>query len=255
MKLTSKRSKQKYCVILLLGLVVAFAVLGFLFQVFSKTTKEYNRAIENYNSSAQEYNRIVEDAYVESISGLYEELPILPEVEENANSLLWSIMHGNRTEKINKDIQTVIKLKENTDDSIRIVQQITAPETTWVITKLQLLPDVIDIASVTHDNDPNDMLEKDGGYIGCIYFSLGALSDADNQSAIDKGVDGGGAIEIYESVEDAKARCKYLSQYDSTIFYSGSYVIVGTMVIRVSYLLNAHEQFDITNSIILLLTQ
>ena len=92
MKLTSKRSKQKYCVILLLGLVVAFAVLGFLFQVFSKTTKEYNRAIENYNSSAQEYNRIVEDAYVESISGLYEELPILPEVEENANSLFGSLM-------------------------------------------------------------------------------------------------------------------------------------------------------------------
>ena len=255
MKLMAKFSKTKLHIILFVELVVAvFIVLGFLIWVFSKTSKEYNQAIEDYNSSAKEYNQLVKEAYVGSISGLYEELPILPEVEVDASSLLQSIIHGNRTGKIRNDIQTVTKMKENTDDSIRIVQQIIAPETAWVIKKIQQLPNVNDIEAVTNDNDPNGMLEKNGGYIGCIYFSIEALL-SNNKGAIENGVDGGGAIEIYESVEDAKARCEYLSQYDSTIFYSGSYVIVGTMVIRVSYLLNAQEQFNVTNSIILLLTQ
>ena len=151
----------------------------------------------------------------------------------------------------------MIDPKEKWEECRRIIRDNVSPE------QYEMLFAYTEFKSYANDNlilsIPSqfiyDMLEKDGGYIGCIYFSLGALSDADNQSAIDKGVDGGGAIEIYESVEDAKARCKYLSQYDSTIFYSGSYVIVGTMVIRVSYLLNALEQFDVTNSIILLFTQ
>lgn len=31
-------------------------------------------------------------------------------------------------------------------------------------------------------------------------------------------------------------RCEYLSDYDNTILYSGSYTLLGTMAIRASYL-------------------
>ena len=50
------------------------------------------------------------------------------------------------------------------------------------------------------------------------------------------------------------ARCEYLSDYDNTILYSGSYALLGTMVIRVSHLLDNKGQYDITSEIVEALT-
>ena len=66
---------------------------------------------------------------------------------------------------------------------------------------------------------------------------------------MEKGTDAGGAIEVYATAEEAQARCEYLSGFDGTILYSGSYAIVGTMVIRTSYKLDNNQQMALTRSI------
>ena len=96
------------------------------------------------------------------------------------------------------------------------------------------------------------MLGKKDGYDCCVYFTVNSF-DADSVPGADiiaKGTDGGGAVEVYPTLENAKARCDYLSKYDNTLLYSGSYVLVGTMVVRTSYKLSNQEQIDLTNAII-----
>lgn len=87
-----------------------------------------------------------------------------------------------------------------------------------------------------NEHDPNQLL----GRTSCVYFSVKQIStDAVSGSDIvEKGTDGGGAIEVYANVEDAKNRCDYLKQFDNTLLYSGAYALIGTMVIRTSYLLS-----------------
>ena len=87
---------------------------------------------------------------------------------------------------------------------------------------------------MTSDNDPNGLLhQENGGYTACIYFTSTGIETA-GDSPVSKGTDGGGAVEVYSTVQDAEARCEYLSGFDNTILYTGSYAIVGTMVIRIS---------------------
>ena len=69
-----------------------------------------------------------------------------------------------------------------------------------------------------------------------------------------KGTDAGGAVEIYATLEEAQARVEYLAGFDGTILYSGSYAIVGTMVIRTSYKLADEQQLLLTHAITMALT-
>ena len=92
---------------------------------------------------------------------------------------------------------------------------------------------------------------KEHGYISCVYFTVKGIElNRDSTDPVDLGTDGGGSIEVYATLEDAEERCKYLAQFDDTILYSGSYAIVGTMVIRTSYVLTNEQQFYLTDKII-----
>lgn len=64
------------------------------------------------------------------------------------------------------------------------------------------------------------------------------------------GTDGGGCIEVYENVEDAESRNTYLSAFDTGALRSGSHIVLGTMVLRVSTQLSADKQILYTDSII-----
>ena len=45
------------------------------------------------------------------------------------------------------------------------------------------------------------------------------------------------------------AHWRMLKLVDNTILYTGSYAIVGTMVIRISYIYTTEEQYEMTNRI------
>lgn len=69
------------------------------------------------------------------------------------------------------------------------------------------------------------------------------------------GTIGGGAIEIYESIEDAENRNMYLASYDNTTLDPGSHTVIGTLVIRTSSMLTMEQQVELTEMIISVLTE
>ena len=138
-------------------------------------------------------------------------------------------------------------------DSYAIQKQIMAPAEEWVMTRLGRVSDVANMAPVTEGHDPNDSLNKAGGYTSTIYFGT-ALLETENLSGdplIDKGTAAGGAVETFRTEEDAQKRCDYLASLDGvSILAPGSHEVLGTMVIRTSNSLKASQQETLTNAII-----
>jgi hypothetical protein len=140
--------------------------------------------------------------------------------------------------------------------AVTLLKQITAPTSDWVIEKLGTVEKITGTQAVTEELDPDDLLGKEGGFSACVYFTVSDINPEETvgDSIVAKGTDSGGAVEVYPTVKDAEARCEYLSGFDGTVLYSGSYAIVGTTVIRTSYKLTNEQQMELTNAITVALT-
>lgn len=66
---------------------------------------------------------------------------------------------------------------------------------------------------------------------------------------IDVATDGGGAVEIYSSVEEATGRNDYFGTLHYSIAPPGSHYVEGTCVIRTSDYLEASQQEELTSKI------
>lgn len=145
--------------------------------------------------------------------------------------------------------------------SILIQKQVTAPTDDFVLERLKQMDTILSLAAVTKSNDPNGLLGTEGGYIGCIYFSDSRVDKTQlnlkpgDYNVIAMGTVGGGAVEIYATVEEAEARNGYLATYDGTDLNPGSHVVVGTMVVRTSSMLTDEQQTELTNQIIAIMTE
>ena len=242
--------------------ISAFAIIGFIY-VFSvaktlqSTITDYNNAVERYNSVAEEYNLYLQKSCVDNIDGMLAEVGILNSEDDTLSGAIKVVLSSNSKEKIEKDIQTINELVDSIEIYKNIAQQITVPEEAWVIDRLKSVSVIENAQASSKMNDPAGLLGKDGGYKSCIYFSIDGLdvSQMPGKSVVEKGTDGGGAIEVYANLEDAEARCDYLAGFDGTILYSGSYAIVGTMVVRTSYLLTEEDQLYLTNEIVKAFTE
>lgn len=141
--------------------------------------------------------------------------------------------------------------------SVQSLNQITAPADEFVIERLQGVDTITKIEAVTEEHDPNGQLNKQGGYIGCVYFrdsQIGAdslyLEDGE-EDVIEIGTAGGGAIEIFQTAEEAEARNQYLAGFDGAGFLSpGSHQVEGTLVVRTSDNLTATQQNELTEKIV-----
>jgi len=109
------------------------------------------------------------------------------------------------------------------------------------------------VKAVTRDNDVTGFLDKEsGGCKECVYFIYDTIENEqykDKEDSIARGTDGGGAIEIFANLKDAENRCAYLKEFDDTILDSGSYALIGTMVVRTSYKLSYEKQYELTDEI------
>lgn len=159
-------------------------------------------------------------------------------------------------------VTTDIQIAQSSfEQSVKIQKQITAPTDDFVAERLPKIDTILSIASVTTYNDPNGLLGKEGGYIGCIYFSDSRVEKEklnlkpSEYDVITMGTIGGGAIEIYESIEDAENRNMYLASYDNTTLDPGSHTVKGTLVIRTSSMLTMEQQVELTEMIISVLTE
>ena len=146
-------------------------------------------------------------------------------------------------------------------NSVISMRQVTAPTDEFVISRLQGIESILEIAPVTENHDPNGQLNKQGGYIGCVYFSDTQVDrsqiyiEPGHDNVIDVGTSGGGSIEIFSSVQDAQKRDAYLGGFDGTAFVSGSHYIVGTCVVRTSNALTGTQQRELTERITAALTE
>jgi hypothetical protein len=154
-----------------------------------------------------------------------------------------------------KEIAAVQEAQKAYEDSIQGMKQVTASSDEFVMERLQRVDTITMMDAVTEDHDPNGKLGKQGGYIGCVYFRDSQVDqsqlyvDGDPNDVIDVGTVGGGALEIFGSVEDAQARDTYLAGLDGTMFVSGSHYVVGTILIRTSDELSGTQQLELTEKI------
>lgn len=211
----------------------------------------YKAAINNYNVLAKEYNYLTCHSSIEYISDM-------PQKASIKKSTIFDI--NNRDFSEEELLNVIADISEEMNQLIPyylIISQITAPSEKWVIQRIKNISSIKSIMAVTPDNDPNGLLGKDGGYVSCIYFSIDSIdqNSVKGSTIIEKGTDAGGAIEIYPTIEAALNRCEYLSQFDNTLLYSGSYTVVGTVVIRTSYQLSNQNQVKLTDQIVQALTE
>lgn len=142
------------------------------------------------------------------------------------------------------------------DKSIKQYALVNNPKGSNIIGCLGKVTNVVEISAVTEDNDPNGHLNKAGGYTAQIYFS----SDLVNQSSVSgttviaKGTQCGGSIEVYSTLEDVKKRNEYLATFDGGILASGSHMVIGTCLVRLSDKLTASQQTEMEKNIIKILT-
>lgn len=155
------------------------------------------------------------------------------------------------------DIQALQDAEKAVNDSIEQMKLVTNPSEAFVIERLQGIEGVGDISAVTEENDPNGNLGKEGGYTATVFFSSPLVDQSlvAGDSVIEKGTQGGGAIEVYANVEDANKRNEYLASFDGGILASGSHAVVGTVLVRTSDELTASQQDQLEASIIEALTR
>lgn len=149
-------------------------------------------------------------------------------------------------------MQEKLKAYEN---SIQGMKQVTAPTDEFVMERLQRIETITEMDAVSEDHDPNGLLNKQGGYIGCIYFEDSQVDRSKiyirdgEDNVIDVGTQGGGAVEIFKTVDEAMTRDTYLASFDGGALASGSHYLVGTCLVRTSNELNGTQQLELTDQI------
>ena len=240
-KNTKGNKKKKFKKAVILFVIIGIAVIGMLFA----------KVIIPAQNATKKYNEVAEKASLDNIDGLPTKADTLGSVSESYFAVIKSLLNGNSKAKIKKDISKLEEMSKMLAENAKVAEQVTVPEEVWLINRLQSVDGIKDIVPVTKDNDPNGMLNKEDGYVSCVYFSYDKVDNSSvlGENVIDKGTDCGGAVEIYGTLQAAQNRVSYLAGFDNTILYSGSYAIVGTMVIRTSYLLTDEEQYNLTDAI------
>ncbi len=249
----SKGNPKKYFLILFLIIISAIGIL-FIPKYLSLDdailcTKQYNSTIKEYNRSVETYNAIAKKSFLDNIDGYLSEYDKLSTQSTNSKDVWNSLFNGNSVTTIKEDINTLTEMKYSIDTKSEIAAQLINPKEEWVISKLENCTDLSNIQAVTESNDPNKLLNKDGGYTSTIYFTVNQISNDDNANSIELGTDGGGCIEVYKNIDDAKSRCTYLESFNNSILATGSYSLIGTMVVRTSYQLDEESQYNLTDEI------
>ena len=95
----------------------------------------------------------------------------IPKKEGNAEKI--NILVNDKLKKISytKANETLLSVKSELEDSIKIMKQVTNPSEAFVIDRIKDIDTITGYSAVTEDNDPNGNLNKVGGYTAAIYFA------------------------------------------------------------------------------------
>ncbi len=248
-----RRSKKPF-VIMAIALIIVVAFVASTVNIIGiiNATDSYNSQVKKYNETVKSYNELSKKGVLANIENMPEKMEALDIQNSDFFSALGVMFSSNNKDKIEKDESTIKNMINDNKNAIAVAKKIIAPKQDFVYDRLKKVEAIKEIEAVTKDKNPDGLLGKQGGYYSCLYFSVDSLSkeEISGDSVIDKGVDAGGAVEIYDNKEKAEERCEYLSSFDGTVLTTGSYAVVGTMVIRTSYKLDDTAQYNLTDSII-----
>ena len=159
-------------------------------------------------------------------------------------------------------LEAIATAKQALLDSIKQREQIANPTDAFVIQRLTGIDHIQTPTAVTEDMDPNGKLNKQGGYTATVYFLSDYVDQAEvyangdiANEVIDKGTEGGGAVEVYANEDDANKRNGYLASFDGTVFSSGYHAVHGTCVVRVSDKMTASQQQELEAAVVEALTR
>nr|WP_319218281.1 EbhA [uncultured Trichococcus sp.] len=269
-----KSKKNKFVLVGLIGLVIMVFAGGYWYTQFKVP---HDKAVSKFNAAQQTVqleNQKLDDAVLSAQEILdSNETPYESSVFTELQTTISSAKESKRsvptlpektvdiieaTDKLNEPLdysETIAELEIKqleAENSIQQYAQILNPTGDFVVLRLNDVPSIQEIQSVTEENDPNGQLNKQGGYTSAIFFSSVNVNQNDliGNSVIEKGTIAGGSIEVYNTIEDAEARNNYLSAFDGGFLSAGSHNIVGTVVVRTSDELTATQQKDLESEIV-----
>lgn len=265
----------------LLGVVVIFGIIS---MIFTGCGEERKAAIAAYNSESSRiqaeqallektiadsqalidskekpYNNSTIPALETAVTNAKASIVEIPKKEGNAEEI--NALVNDRLKKISyiKANETLLDVKTELEDSIKIMKQVTNPSEAFVINRIKDIDTITGYAAVTEENDPNENLNKPSGYTAAIFFASSQIKDKDKRwldgTIIENGTAGGGCIEVYATEDDAIKRRDYLAIFDGTRTASGTHTVVGTVLVRTSNCLTASQQKTLKKEIIDNLTQ
>lgn len=179
--------------------------------------------------------------------------PSMPSGIDNINAAteeLENISFDDKTQAL-KDAETALS------NSIEQRKLVTAPSEAFVIERLRGIDGVGEIGAETEETDSNGLLGKPGTYYAKIDF-ISPLVDqtyVSGSTAVEKGNQGGGCVEVFETEEQAQKRNNYLASFDGGWLRSGSHKVLGTLIVRTSDELTASQQKKLEADIIASLTK
>ena len=149
-------------------------------------------------------------------------------------------------------VEAITDACNDLDESIQQYAFVDAPDNARVLACLAKVPEILLTVEVTEETDGNNMLGKDGSYIGRIIFAASSVSEKvpTEKQLLSDGVDAGGTIEIFATRDDAEKRDMYLGLFDGSLLASGSHTVVGTVLVRTSNDLSASKQAALESAII-----
>jgi len=213
---------------------------------------KYNERTKEYNIITEKYNCFLDKSSVDSLKGFHKKGELINKDLLTSTYIEWHRGKSkNGLDDMKIEYQKILSDIDGIIYEYLAVKQITVPTKEWIVDRLENVNGISNIQIVTAENDLNNLLGKDGCYKACVYFSSTDVRPALNSgNQIGRGTDAGGAIEVYDNSQNALERCKYLSEFDGTLLYSGSYVVVGTMVVRTSCFLSDEQQIKLTDAIL-----
>jgi hypothetical protein len=152
------------------------------------TQKKLEKTVKKARKSLTEAPVLIDPFEIRTVPAVFstKELALLQDEAETALEMAedakGKIPAVPEVPDFSEEINEVGTAQKNYENSIRMLANITKPSDRFVKERLGRIKTVIQAEAVTPENDPNGLLGKKDGYIGCVYF----LDESVDQSLLPK---------------------------------------------------------------------
>ena len=142
------------------------------------TQKKLEKAVKKARKSLTEAPVLIDPFEIRTVPAVFstKELALLQDEAETAREMAedakGKIPAVPEVPDFSEEINEVGTAQKNYENSIRMLANITKPSDRFVKERLGRIKTVIQAEAVTPENDPNGLLGKKDGYIGCVYFCI-----------------------------------------------------------------------------------